>query len=257
MRGLLIALLGVAMVPFAVSADSDSGEWIQLFNGENLAGWVPKFRGYELGKNYKNTFRVEDGLLKVSYDEYEEFNNRFGHLFYHQPFSNYMLRVEYRFVGEQTPGGPGWAFRNNGIMIHGQDPATMEINQNFPVSIEIQLLGGDGQNERPNANVCTPGTHVVIDGELITRHYTQADAPTFHGDQWVVVEAEVRGSEVIRHIVNGEVVLEYNEPQLDPNSDYGRKMIPEVGKLLEGGTISIQAESHPTHFRRIEVKQLN
>lgn len=257
MRSLLVVFTCLSMLAFAALADSTNGEWIQLFNGENLDGWTPKFSGHELGENYKNTFRVEDGLLKVCYDEYENFNGKFGHLFYDQPFSNYMLRVEYRFVGEQTPGGPGWAFRNNGIMIHGQDPATMGKDQDFPVSIELQLLGGDGENERPNANLCTPGTNVVIDGQLITRHVTQANAPTFHGDDWVTVEAEVRGSEVIRHIVDGEVVLEYNKPQLAPNSAYGRKMIPKVGKLLEGGTISIQAESHPTHFRRIEVKKLD
>ena len=125
----------VAVVAFAVVADSDDGEWIQLFNGENLDGWTPKFSGHEVGENYKNTFRVEDGILKVCYEEYENFNGKFGHLFYDRPFSNYMLRVEYRFVGEQTPGGPGWAFRNNGIMIHGQDPETMEKNQDFPFII--------------------------------------------------------------------------------------------------------------------------
>ncbi len=155
-----------------------------------------------------------------------------------------MIRVEYRFVGDQVSGGPGWAFRNNGIMIHGQTPESMEKHQSFPNSIEIQLLGGSQTGERSNGNLCTPGTHVVVDGKLIKKHVINSNSKTYRGDDWVVLEAEVRGSKVIRHKLEGETVLEYNQPQLNN------------GTLLEGGTISIQAESHPTEFRRIEVKLL-
>ena len=49
---------------YAQSAGSD--DWIQLFNGKDLEGWTPKFTGYPLGVNHLNTFRVEDGLFKVS-----------------------------------------------------------------------------------------------------------------------------------------------------------------------------------------------
>lgn len=222
----------------------DKGEWIQLFNGKNLDGWKVKVAGYELGDNYNDTFRVEDGLLKVCYDKYDNFDGKFGHIFYEKPFSNYILRVEYRFVGDQCPGGPGWAFRNNGIMIHGQTPETMEKDQNFPNSIEVQLLGGNGKGERSTANLCTPGTDVVMDGKLLKRHCTNSKSKTYHGDQWVTVELEVHGSKCIKHIVEGEVVMEYTKPQLDD------------GTLLEGGTISLQAESHPTEFRKIEIKVL-
>ncbi len=83
----------------------ESNEWIQLFNGRDLEGWTPKFRGHELGENYLNTFRVEDGVLKVCYDQYETFDNKYGHLFYRETFSHYVLRVEYRVVGQQVAGG--------------------------------------------------------------------------------------------------------------------------------------------------------
>ena len=227
-------------------AQEKKEEWIQLFNGKDLEGWTPKFRGHELGVNYKNTFRVEKGVLRISYDQYERWQNDFGHLFHKTEFSHYILRVEYRFVGKQVKGAPGWAYRNNGLMLHGQTAQSMGKGQNAPNSIEVQLLGGrpDGKGKRPNLNLCTPGTQVVYKGKLDKRHVINSGSETYYGDQWVTVEVEVRGSEVIRHKIDGKVVMEYTSPQLDS------------GKLLEKGTISIQAESHPTEFRKIELKVL-
>ncbi len=241
------------------AADVATGEgWLPLFNGRDLTGWIPKFKGCDLGENYLDTFRVENGLLRVAYDRYTRFEDRFGHLFYEQPFSHYRLRVEYRFVGEQTPGGPGWAFRNSGIMLHCQPPGTMRKAQDFPVSIEVQLLGGDGRAERPTANLCTPGTHVVWNGRLHTPHCTNSRSKTYHGDQWVRVEVEVRGAEVIRHFVNGELVFEYTQPQLDPGDADAKALLEQRGgeKLLREGYISLQAESHPVEFRRVELLPL-
>jgi len=220
------------------------GTWIPLFNGQDLTGWTPKFKGHDLGENTKNTFRVVDGLLTVSYDQYEQFDDTFGHLFYAKPFSApYRLRVEYRFVGEQVKGGPGWAWRNNGVMILGQTAESMKKDQSFPDSIEVQLLGGKEKGKRPTANLCTPGTHVVIDGQLTKRHVINSKSKTYPGDQWVTVEVEVRAG-TVKHIVEGEVVLQYDDPQRDD------------GTKLTGGTISIQAESHPCQFRKIEVMPL-
>jgi hypothetical protein len=237
-------------------APAQDPEWIPLFNGKDLTGWTPKIRGHKLGENWNDTFRVENGVLKVSYDKYEKFDERFGHLFYKEPFSHYVLRVEYRFVGEQCPGGPGWAWRNSGAMLHGQDPATMAVDQSFPVSIEVQFLGGRPEGKRPTANLCTPGTNVVMKEELVTRHCTESVSKTFPGDQWVTVEIEVRGSGVVRHLIDGETVMAYEKPQLDPKDADARKLIQGDKLLLEGGTISLQAESHPVEFRKVELKKL-
>ena len=233
------------------------GKWIQLFNGKDLTGWKAKIVGHDLNDNFGNTFRVEDGLLKVVYDRYDKFDGRFGHLFYAEKFSHYRLRVEYRFTGEQVPGGPGWAFRNSGIMIHGESPETMGKDQSFPTSIEVQLLGGGGSGERPTANLCTPGTNVVMDGELVTRHCNSSRSKTYHGDQWVTVELEVRGNTLIKHIIDGETVLEYSRPQLDER-DAHAKMLAEKqgGKMLSEGTLSLQSESHPIEFRKVELLKL-
>jgi hypothetical protein len=231
-------------------------EWVGLFNGRDLEGWVPKFAGHEAGLNYKDTFRVEDGLLKVRYDGYEKFDGEFGHLFYKEPFGRYVLRVEYRFVGEQAPGGPSWAFRNSGVMFHSQPPESMGLGQSFPVSIEAQFLGGNGADPRPTANLCTPGTNVVIDGQLVTRHCTESSSATYHGDGWVTVEIEVDGAGAVRHVIDGRTVLAYEKPQLDPEDPEGRKLIGASGLLLEQGYIALQAESHPLEFRRVEIKLL-
>lgn len=230
--------------------------WIQLFNGKDLTGWTPKIRGFDLGDNWNDTFRIENGAIQVNYDKYENFDDRFGHLFYKESFSNYLLRVEYRFTGDQVKGGPGWAFRNSGLMIHGQDPTTMGKDQNFPASIEVQLLGGNGKDKRTNLNLCTPGTHVVMNGKLIKRHCTNSISKTYHGDQWLTAEIEVRGNKVIRHTIDGQTVLEYNQPQLDPNDKLSRGLINDGKVQLDGGTISLQSESHPCEFRKVELKVL-
>ncbi len=233
--------------------DTGDGEWISLFNGKNLDGWTVKITGHDLDDNFANTFRVEDGLLKVRYDGYETFDGQFGHLYYEKPFSNYRLRVEYRFVGEQAPEGPGWAFRNSGMMIHGQTPESVRKDQQFPVCIEVQLLGGGGSGERATGNLCTPGTNVVMEGELVTRHCTNSESETYHGDQWVIAEVEVRGAE-ITHFINGKQVLSYSDPQLD-DRDPDAKALLEAGqeKMLSSGTISLQSESHPVDFRKVEI----
>jgi hypothetical protein len=263
-RSVAVPLLLVpALLCPAIAADAaderafPEGEWVSLFNGEDLTGWTPKIRHHEAGDNFADTFRVEDGLLKVRYDGYEQFGERFGHLFYDAPFSRYRLRVEYRFVDEQCEGGPGWAFRNSGIMVHGQSPQSMSKDQDFPASIEVQLLGGDGRQKRTTSNLCTPYTNVVMNGELVTRHCTSATSKTYHGEQWVTAEVEVRGSELIRHILEGETVLEYTQPQLDDREQIARKLAEtNNGLLLTGGTISLQSESHPIDFRKVEIMRL-
>lgn len=240
-------------------ADNDSGKWIQLFNGENLDGWTPKIRYHELGEDPGETFRVEDGKLVVAYDAkaYPEFKQTFGHIFYKDKFSHYKIRVEYRFIGEQVKGGPGWAIRNSGIMIHGQDPTTMSIDQDFPVSIEVQLLGGTGRGDRTTANLCTPGTNVVMNGKLFLPHCTSSKSKTYHGDRWVTVEVEVRGNQVIKHIIDGDVVLAYEQPQLDPRDENAKKLMEGDKVLLSEGTISLQSESHPVEFRKVELMKLD
>ncbi len=231
----------------------DDENWISLFNGKNLDGWTVKISGHKLNDNFQNTFRVENGILKISYDQYDKFDGEFGHIFYKESFSNYKLRLEYRFVGEQIEGGPSWGYRNNGIMLHGQSPESMEIDQDFPVSVEMQLLGGDGSGPRPTGNVCTPGTNIVMDGNLITRHCTNSTSKTYDGDQWVRAEVIVHGSRSITHIINGDTVLYYEKPQLDKEDRYAQKLIKDGNLLLDGGTISLQAESQPTEFRNIKL----
>ena len=253
-RALILLCLPVLA---AAGAPAQTGGWIELFNGKDLTGWIPKITGSELGENFGDTFRVENGVLKVSYDKYDAFNNRFGHLFYRDSFSHYVIAVEYRFVGEQVAGGPSWAARNSGIMIHCQRPQSMLKDQNFPISIEVQLLGGLGKGTRTTANLCTPGTNVVMKGELVTTHCVNSSSETYDGDQWVRVEVEVRGGEVVRHRVNGREVLAYEKPQIGGGSvNNFDPSVKQDGKILEEGWISLQSESHPIEFRKVELRRL-
>jgi len=237
----------------------NAGTWRSLFNGEDLTGWTPKIRGHNVGENFGNTFRVVEGILQVRYDAYERFEDRFGHLFFEQSFSHYRLRVVYRFVGEQCPGAPGWAFRNSGIMAYGQSPDSMAIDQDFPVSIEVQMLGGDGENARHTGNLCTPGTHVVMRDQLHTPHCKDSTSQTYHGDQWVTIELEAHGNGLMRHYVNGEPVLEYEKSQYDPDDATAKPLIEAAGGnlALSGGTISLQSEGHPIDFRSVEIMVLS
>ena len=240
-------------------AAPDREEWITLFNGRDLSGWTPKITGHDLGENFADTFRVEDGLLKVRYDRYDGFRGQFGHLFYKEPFAYYRLVVEYRFVGEQAPGGPGaWALRNSGVMLHSQDPRSMLRDQNFPISIEAQLLGGlsDGK-ARPTLNMCSPGTEVVYGMTLYPRHCLNSSSPTLDGDQWVRAEVVVLGSGRITHLVNGVPVLEYALPQFGGGdvANYDPAAKPD-GQLMEAGYLALQSESHPIDFRKVELLNL-
>jgi hypothetical protein len=249
--------------PADASGDGTSG-WTALFNGEDLTGWTPKIRGIEAGEDPYHTFRVEDGLLTVSYagdtnaDAYGPFDERFGHLFYGTPFSHYQLRVEYRFVGEQAEGGPDWALRNSGAMLHAQSAESMLADQDFPVSIEAQFLGGDGTDERATANLCTPGTHVDIGGVFTEAHCINSTSPTFHGEAWVTVDLWVRGHESIVHAVNGDTVLVYEHPVVGGGVVTGFDPVAKPdGTELSRGYIALQSESHPVQFRKVLLRDLD
>ena len=254
MNRLLLLLLPALM--FGAN-DPAREQWLRLFNGKNLNGWTPKIRGYAAGDNFGKTFRVEKGVMKVNYEAYDAFNERFGHLFYKDKISYYVIAVEYRFTGEQAKGGPAWAIRNSGIMIHGQPAETMTKSQDFPVSIEVQLLGGNGKDPRTTANLCTPGTNVVRDGKLFTPHCLTSTSKTYAGEPWVRVEVRVLGSERVEHRVNGELVLSYEQPQLGGgNVTDATAEWKQAGKLLSEGSISLQSESHPVEFRKVELLNL-
>lgn len=252
---LLLFAVTLTLVISSCSTSSNQKEnWIQLFNGQNLDGWVIKIKGSPLGENYRNTFRVEEGIMKVSYSEYDTFRYEFGHIYYKEPFSSYKLRVEYRFTGEQLPGGPSWGFRNSGIMFHCQDPATIMLDQEWPVSIEAQFLGSTTDHETTTMNVCTPHTHIMIGDSLITQHCTSSTSKFFYNDTWVTAELVVYADSIIHHIVNGDTVLTYSKPQIGGDLPDGFSLAQ--GTPLKEGYIALQSESHPVEFRKVELLKL-
>lgn len=238
-------------------SDPTKEEWISLFDGSSMSDWTPKFAGYELGVNYKDRFVLQDSLLSVRYAEKDTFKGNFGHLYYKNKFSHYQLKATYRFVGEQQVNGPGWAFRNNGLMLHCQDPKSLGLEQDFPISLEMQLLGGNGTDERHNANLCTPGTNVVMNDSLFTPHCVNSVSKTYHGDQWVEAEVLVLGDSLIQHILENKVVMEYKKPTMGGGEISGYlESVYKEGNPIADGYISIQAETHPIDFKSIELLNL-
>lgn len=238
--------------------DAPAGNWIRLFNGKDLADWTVKISGHDVGDNYRNTFRVDKGVLKVSYDQYDQFADRFGSLFYNKPFSHYWLRAEYRFVGKGAPGAPSWTYKNSGIQLHSQAPQSMGLRQQFPVSVEFDLVGGWSLGSRPTGDVCHYGTQVLVSGAPLKTLCSRLSDVTIRDDQWVTVLAEVDGGKRVRQIVNGDLIVEYTDLTLDDsNADAQRLMAAGAPRALGSGYISIQSNGFPIEFRRIELLPLD
>jgi len=252
--------LTLLILPFLVfsvgSATIDreaEGKWVSLFNGKDLDGWTMKISGFPLGENFGNTFRVENGILSVRYDQYGNFNNQFGGLYHTRKFSNYRLKVEYRFVGETAPGAPSWGYRDSGVQYHCQAPGSLGLTQSFPVCLEYNLHGGNGKDERPVGEICASGTYVEVNGARNASYCTPATIKrTFHGDQWVTLEIDVRDG-TIRHFANGEEIVQYKNPKYDPNHEIGKTFIVGNDDAVKEGYISLQSNSHPIDFRKIEI----
>lgn len=248
----LIALLALpGPVDWRTAPD---GDWRRLFDGRTLDGWVVKLAHHELGDNYADTFRVEDGAIRVMYDKYGDFGARFGHLFYKQKLSYYVLALEYRFFGEQTRGGPSYARLNSGVMVHSQAPETILKDQDWPISVEAQFLAGN----RTTMNVCTPGTEIFMKGVMVKAHCTNSTSRLYGDDGWVAVQVEVLGSERVRHLIDGKVVLEYERPSIGGGVATGfDPAIKKDGTLLDSGYLGLQAESQPVEFRNIRLLNLS
>ena len=240
------------------NAQQDGDEkWIDLFNGENLDGWTPKIAGHPVGENYAKTFRVEDNILKCEYDDYGDFEGRFGHLYSDIAYSHYKLRLDYRFVGRRLADAPKYVDLNSGVMLHSQSPQSMSLDQGFPASLEMQFLADLGKGKRQTGNVCTPGTHLTFKDKLTKQHIVKSSGPTLPPDQWVSVEMEVRGNELIIYRVEGKEVLRYTKPQLDPKSKEAKSLVERgADTQLSYGHIALQAEAQRVWFRNIKLLPL-
>jgi hypothetical protein len=254
----VFVILFVALSTTFSYAQKNKKDWIQLFNGKDIKDWIVKVHHHDVNVNFGNTFRVEDGMIRVKYDQYSDFNDQFGHLYYKQPFSYYHLIVEYRFVGKLQKGAPEYTLLNSGVMFHSQDPRTMPREQDWPISVEMQFLAGLGDGKpRTTGNMCSPGTIVVYDGKLDPRHCINSTSKTYDGEQWVRAELIVYGDSLVTHIINGEKVMEYTKPQIEEGvvHNYDPK-IWEPGKLLKEGFIALQSEGQPIDFRKVELLNL-
>ncbi|MBM1105201.1 DUF1080 domain-containing protein [Aurantibacter crassamenti] len=255
----ILIILIFSLKGFSQELKQDQDGWKSMFNGENLDGWTTKIQHYDVGDNYGDTFRAEDNMIKVRYDKYEgDFNDRYGHLYFDQPYSYFHLSLEYRIVGELHPGSASYTIKNSGLMFHSQDPRTMLKEQDWPISVEMQFLAGVEEGvERPTGNMCSPGTDIVYEGKIDERHCVPSSSKTYFGDQWVKAELIVYGDSLVKHIINGNEVLRYTKPQI--GGGVANRYDPEIkidGKLLSEGFIALQSESQPIDFKNIKIKDL-
>lgn len=261
------SLAAMALGLFAATApaqaqDLKAGPWRSLFDGKSLDGWIPKIAKHPVGENYQQTFIVENGAIRVSYAGYKTMDGQFGHLFYKAPFKAYRLRLTYRFLTDGAlPDTPAWARSNSGVMFHSQSPESMTVNQSFPVSVEYQLLGKDGDGRRATAAVCTPGVTITIDGQKVKEHCTpSANAPTIPNGTWVKAELEVRPNGEVFEKIDGVVVHHYADITLDPEDTVADGAKPYIlargAQRVTEGYIALQSEGHPIEFKDIEIQEL-
>lgn len=257
-RNGIVPILMLLITGIACSDKQTPNEWKNLFNGKDLSGWYVKIHHHEPGVNAGNTFRVEDGIIKVRYDQYEEFNDQFGHLYFETPFSDFHLKLEYHFTGELHRGAPEYTILNSGVMFHSQDPRMMLKEQNWPISVEMQFLAGlsDG-NPRPTGNMCSPGTDIVYEGKLYPGHCLNSTSKTYQPDEWVHAELIVYHDSLITHIIEGDTVLRYEKPTMGGGVVDGYDSIVwKPGTPLRSGFIALQSEGQPIDFRNISIKVL-
>ena len=265
---LCLYLLLQTLIPAFAQPKPNQRDWEQLFNGKDLSGWDIKIAGHAVNDNYLDTYRVENGMIRISYDKYKNFDKKFGHMYFNKPYSHYIVRFTYRFVGEQTPGGAVWNVRNSGVMVHSQSAKSNSLNQDFPVSLEVQMLGGLGKGPRYTANLCTPGTQVYMNGKLNPAHCIDSKSKTYDGDQWITIDAVVLGDSIVHHIIEGDTVLTYQRLEVGggfvsgqydfkfAGIDNGDYWMARQNTPLGSGYIALQAESHPIDFRRVELLNL-
>jgi len=236
----------------------EGSEWKILFNGKDLTGWVPKIHHHESGENYGNTFKVKDGAIEVNYDEYGAFDNRYGHLFYEKPFSSFHLTWDYRFTDQWLKDAASYTYRNSGIMFHSQAPETILKEQDWPISVEYQMLAEEKEEvARPTGNMCSPGTDVVYEGKIDPRHCIDSTSPTFKWNEWVRAELIVYEDSVVHHLVNGDTVLTYSLPQI--GGGVANRFDPAVkvdGTSLKSGHIGLQSEGQGVIFKNLKIKEL-
>ncbi len=237
-------------------AQTPQNEWINLFNGKDLKDWIVKIHHHEVGENHGNTFRVEEGIIKVRYDQYDTFNNRYGHLYYKTPYSHYHLKLEYRFTGIWRKDAPDYTIKNSGVMFHAQDPRSMLKEQDWPISVEMQFLAGLGDG-KPRPTGSSPGTDIVYDGKIDPRHCIDSKSKTYEGDQWVKAELIVLGDSIVKHIINGDTVMMYTKPQIGGGVATGYNPVLKIdGKPLIDGYIALQSEGQEIDFRHIQMLNL-
>lgn len=234
-----------------------SGEPVFRFNGKDLTGFYTYLHDHKY-EDPKGVFRVVDGVIVVSGEEFGGFATR-------EEFSNYHLVVEWKW-GPRTFPPREKASRDSGILLHGQGPDGA-VGGHWLESQECQIIeGGTGDLlVVPGQGTLSLTCEVQIGpdgqpywhpgGKAETRHSGRfnwwgrdpewKDVLGFRGrqdvekpaGQWNTLEVICDG-DTITNLVNGVVV--------------NRGTASSVTR----GKLQFQSEGAEIHFRRIEIRPL-
>ncbi len=289
--------LTLAAALTTVFAGPNDSNWIQMLRkgDTKLSDWTPKIQGHAAGENPYNSFsygETSDGQprLIVTDTVSNTSSYGYGHLFYKTAYSDYIVRAKYHFpTKESFAGGAGsWTIQNNGLMLHCQSAASMDKGQDYPKSIENQLIGywsyGDGSPPNTTtSNLCLVNTSVNYHGQWYSdgtgHHCTQSK---FHSLAYDSSTTPAKGANSTNATWPGKDIWEYamdrvidstsmtfymrSRPDTAWDSVLGVTQIrlgltntssgPGSTTALGSGYISIQMEGTSTEFASIEVLNL-
>ena len=253
-----------------VPAPGNDG-WIQLFNGRNLDGWYTFLSKSGQNNDPAGLIRVDNGMIHILGNPVAPGAAEAGYLATNQEFSDYRLRLEYKWGMQRFPPRQEMK-RDNGLLFHlvGPDrvwPTCMEFQiQETDVGDAIGVSGtrftnyqvGNGLAPWPN-----PPNGVTAAPAPQRSAYKLGDFEIREG--WNVVELIARGDRGA-YIVNGRIIntvfkLERPDPLpaapplgtiQNVQSGADTRMIP-----LDRGKIAIEIEYAETWIRSIAIRPLN
>jgi hypothetical protein len=216
-----------------------------LFNGRDLSGWCVALEGRRPGEDPNGVFRVSDGVMRVSGEET-------GGIVSEKSYRDYVLRVEYRWVGKSVGSRLGMA-ADTGVLYHSQGEM-FAWNGLWMRSFECNILRGRtgdfiivSDKGAPVRYAATVEGRVVADEANISNWFrlgswaNTEDTPDVFPErrygEWNRLEIVCDGSRV-EHWLNDVLVFE------------AENLTPSQGR------IQIQSEGHPVEFRRIDLKAL-
>jgi hypothetical protein len=219
--GLAVSLAMMAVLPSFGDAADQEEQFVPLFNGRDLTGWVPINVG-------PGTFTVQDGIIVCT-------GIPTGLLRTEKQYENFIIELEWRHM---KPGG------NAGLFIWGDGlPA---VGSPFARGIEVQILDNGYDAKGKNEWFTTHGDVFPVWGATMTAtgRTSQNKSRSFP------IEDRVKDSPEWNHYRvearDGELRLSVNSKEVT----VGKDCVPRKGYIC------LESEGSECHFRNIRIIEL-